>query len=388
MKKIINEVYLEVNKNSFKFIIVIFFNSIMIGLLFLLIYNINLQELDAKKYIDNFPKNEILISGEFDEDDLFTLNSLDFVASSIGYKTSKIGTIKNSSDNVICEEVSVNFDGVCLSNDSLSYLQENKLIAGRYFSKNDIILNKKVCIIPNIIYKKIYGNSFSYGQMLNIDDIQYEIIGILYDTPDVIRTNLINENNSNNEKAYIIYFLSFSNNYDSISIRVKEDLNSNNTDFYIKEIQNKGICIQQLDLYWNDLLKLESTNGSYQFLNIIVSVIMLIILIVSFFVQKDKIYSLAIKKCFGAKFTNMFNEILIENLYINLISGILGLLLGIYISISMSINMYGVIGELLLPNILNFIFIPPAINLFLSSFISIIIVLYVDKANVSNVFKA
>jgi putative ABC transport system permease protein len=63
-----------------------------------------------------------------------------------------------------------------------------RLIGGRLINDNDIKLNRNVIMLHNVVGKFIFGdNSTLVGERIELNEVVYEVVGVLSDTPDILR---------------------------------------------------------------------------------------------------------------------------------------------------------------------------------------------------------
>lgn len=197
---------------------------------------------------------------------------------------------------------------------------------GRLFTKKDIVNNMEYAIIRDDIAVKIFGRLNVVGEILEIDNYEFEIIGVL------------GENDTESVGIYLPYNLVKDQlNYDSIQYQIYADTkNKENVKNDIKNILSEFLSKEEYYMYSENLEEYMSSFNSMidvielvfigiASLSIIVGGIGIMnIMLVS---VSERIKETGIRMALGAKNRNIILQFLIEGIMITILSGIIGILL-------------------------------------------------------------
>ncbi|MDR0752093.1 MAG: ABC transporter permease [Christensenellaceae bacterium] len=243
--------------------------------------------------------------------------------------------------------------------DSTYNIEKPLLLCGRPFNNDDLVLERNVTIIHSSFAKLLFGNSNPLGQHITIgrpdgplNTDKYMIVGILSDTPDVLRTiDALNLRYSD---------ISFTDT-PTIPLYIPRDFNTTNIDYVdyfdidatiITFRNKKDVSLALLQLkhvykvtraYSRESVHNELTNETksiVDIINLIVLVMMFtsglslsIILIFSF---KERLPEIGIKKALGGSNGDILLQFFIENIALGLFGAICGLILGIFLLTTMA----------------------------------------------------
>ena len=205
------------------------------------------------------------------------------------------------------------------------------LLYGRLMTKKDIINKMPYILLRKDVAKELFGKSNAVGQTLNVDNHEFEVIGILdYDEAKV------------SEYSYVGMFISYYYAKDymntsglqykiSVINEDKEKVKNN-----LKGIMNDYYSIDEYTIYSEDLNELMDSLGSVvdivemvfigiAGLSIVVGGIGIMnIMLVS---VSERIKETGIRMALGAKNSDIIVQFLIEGIMITILSGIIGILL-------------------------------------------------------------
>lgn len=250
-------------------------------------------------------------------------------------------TVRNTTQNVYLWGIDYNAKDVI----SLS------LTKGRFFNKNDVRSNAKVCMVD-----ESFINSFNFisdnvlGKKIKISSgstyMEYEIVGVIK-TGSGLLQNIMGGYLPN--FIYIPYTTMQenlnNNNYSQIAIRLYDNQNTNETGEKIltlleRNIGNKGVYTitdlakqkENLNVIFNVVTTILSSIGTISL--IVAGISIMTIMLVSVNERKREI---GIKKAIGASRFLIMKEFLIEAIIVSLVGSFVGIALGFGISYAVSL---------------------------------------------------
>ena len=209
------------------------------------------------------------------------------------------------------------------SHDTNDSLEVTKLIAGRDFDFNDYFETKKTIHIHQAYAELLFGTGNALGKVLTIGSKGYIIVGILKDTPDVLR-NVKNLSTS----SLVIYmpnttFLSF---YSDHNMKSHGIIRFDGVD--ISSIKESNLITK--DSITNRMSA--DRNSSKQFIELvtigITIVSVMIIMITMFFNIKERVFEIGIRRAVGATKDDIRFQFLLEGTIYGFVGSIIGILLG------------------------------------------------------------
>ncbi|MDR2266908.1 MAG: ABC transporter permease [Christensenellaceae bacterium] len=198
-----------------------------------------------------------------------------------------------------------------------------KLIGGRLVNGNDIALGRNFILVHNAIGKFVFGNgSPIVGEKIELSGIVYEVVGILNDTPDILR--LIKMFNYDNVK--------YASSWTKIPLIIYGGKSSHVGDvllFFDGSIKIDTLGSMQKTINNSNLENVFLTTAEYQIvnksysgtassgiidisLNIVTVILCIISTIIIFISIKERASEIAVRKSFGATTTNIVAMFLSE----------------------------------------------------------------------------
>lgn len=210
-----------------------------------------------------------------------------------------------------------------------NYFDSNKLndylIDGKLLSKKDIINSMQYAVIREDIAKILFGRSNVVGEILNINNYEFEIIGVL-------------ENNNYDVGIYIPYnFVKnyLSNNGTQYQFIVDKD-NKTQVEKDIKNILNEYLSLESYQIYSMNLEEyMESFNSIVEIIELVfIGIASLSIIVGGIGIMNimlvsvsERIKETGIRMALGARNIDIILQFLIEGIMITILSGIIGIIL-------------------------------------------------------------
>lgn len=210
-----------------------------------------------------------------------------------------------------------------------NYFDSNKLndylIDGKLLSKKDIINSMQYAVIREDIAKILFGRSNVVGEILNINNYEFEIIGVL-------------ENNNYDVGIYIPYnFVKnyLSNNGTQYQFIVDKD-NKTQVEKDIKNILNEYLSLESYQIYSMNLEEyMESFNSVVEIIELVfIGIASLSIIVGGIGIMNimlvsvsERIKETGIRMALGARNIDIILQFLIEGIMITILSGIIGIIL-------------------------------------------------------------
>jgi len=208
---------------------------------------------------------------------------------------------------------------------------EDTLLYGRLLNKKDIINKMPYVVIREDVAESLFGRSNVVGQPLNVDNHEFEVIGILeYDEMEFSEYSYVG--------MYISYY--YAKDYmDTFGDQYKISANSENKEQVkkdLKDIMNEYFSINEYYIYSEDLEEMmdsldsmidiiEMVFAGIAGLSIVVGGIGIMnIMLVS---VSERIKETGIRMALGAKNRDIIIQFLIEGIMITILSGIIGIIL-------------------------------------------------------------
>ncbi len=253
-------------------------------------------------------------------------SSIEFITPSINYRT----TLKNKDKTV--EDAEIVGTG-----SELPKINQQDVEFGRFFTDDDVLFRRAVCVVGKDIVKNLFPNEEVLGNTLIINGLRCLIIGVLEEKGNVMGRSMDN--------VVVIPYTTFQkifgfNRSFSILILAKDKENAiEEVRFllrnyrHVKEGQEDDFAINTSDALikgWNEL-----TRTIFLVMIGIASVALIVggigimnIMLVS---VTERTREIGIRKAIGAKKNEILLQFLTEAVIISLIGGILGIVVGILV---------------------------------------------------------
>lgn len=219
------------------------------------------------------------------------------------------------------------------------YLEKTMMKEGRYINQLDIDNETKVVIIGRLVEEDLFLKTTALGKYLNLDGIQFKVVGVFTDDGGDNEERLIYMPVSTAQRIY------GNNDYiDQINLTYNPEMSYDEALSFGRLITNK--MKERFDVADNDQRAIRVRNmaegtkavGQMTFaLGIIILVIGFGTLIagivgisnIMIFIVKDRTKELGIRKALGASPRSIVSIILLESILITAIAGYVGLLMGV-----------------------------------------------------------
>lgn len=274
-------------------------------------------------YLSYFTNNYIedaLVYNDIEE--YIRNNKIKSTKSSSFYPEEIIRTIESSNSNYYYS----NFLGIDENFIEINKL-ENTLVDGRLLSKKDIISNMEYAVINEGLAKVLYSKTNVIGETLNINNYEFEIIGVVntddteMDVGILIPYNFIKKYLENDSTTY--------------QLLVNKD-NKKQVEKDIKNILNEHISNENYELFSMNLEEyMESFNSIIEIIELVfVGIASLSIIVGGIGIMNimlvsvgERIKETGIRMALGARNIDIILQFLIEGIMITIFSGIIGIIL-------------------------------------------------------------
>lgn len=225
------------------------------------------------------------------------------------------------------------------TNEDEKFIEDRKVIAGRYLIPMDFHNNQKVAIIGRMVQKDLIKNGDAIGKYLNMNGIMFRIVGVFSDAGGdrdermiTVPINTLQGLKKNSDSLNMI-FISYKNNLSSDeAVKLGTDIKDR-----LKKRKSVSPDDENAVQVINDA---DHKKGQLQFmfvLTIIVGVVGLGTLIagiigisnIMVYIVKERTKEIGVRKAIGAKPKSIVSLILQESVVITVISGIIGIALGL-----------------------------------------------------------
>ncbi len=219
------------------------------------------------------------------------------------------------------------------------FLEKTNITQGRYINQNDLQNRTKVVVIGRLVEEDLFLKTTAIGKYLNLNGIQYKVIGIfsddggdneerkiympvttaqhLYGNNDYIdQINLTYNPNMNYDQAF-----AFS---DQLTTKLKDRFSVASSDQRAVRVRNMAEGTKQVDIMTTSLTFIILIIGFGTLIAGIVGISNIMI-----FIVKERTKEIGIRKALGASPKSIVSIILIESILITTIAGYVGLLLGV-----------------------------------------------------------
>lgn len=219
------------------------------------------------------------------------------------------------------------------------YLENTIMKEGRYINVNDLKNKTKVAVIGRLVEEDLYLTTKALGKYINLNGIQYKIVGIFTDDGGdneerliyipVTTSQLLYGNNDYIDQINLTYNMDMDfNQAIDFGNKLEKDLKER---FLVAKNDQRAVRVSNMA---------EANKGVTQFnavLGIIIFIIGLGTLIagivgisnIMIFIVKERTKEIGIRKALGASPRSIVSIILIEAILITAFTGYLGLLLGV-----------------------------------------------------------
>ena len=221
------------------------------------------------------------------------------------------------------------------------YLENTIMKEGRYINQNDLKNKTKVAVIGRLVEEDLYLTTKAYGKYINLNGIQYKIVGIFTD-----------EGNDNEER--IIYIpvttsqLLYGNNdyIDQINLTYQPEMSLNEAIDFGNSIEKNlkdRFLVDRSDQRAIRVSNMAEANKNVTQFQTVMAIIIFIIGLgtliagivgisnIMIFIVKERTKEIGIRKALGASPRSIVSIILIESIIITTITGYLGLILGVWV---------------------------------------------------------
>ncbi|WP_242121011.1 ABC transporter permease [Aestuariivivens sediminicola] len=219
------------------------------------------------------------------------------------------------------------------------YLERTIMKEGRYINQNDLNNKTKVVVIGRLVAKDLFIKEDPIGKYLNLNGIQYKVVGVFKD-----------EGNDNEER--LIYMpvttaqqIYGNNDYiDQINLTYQPEMNFDQAIRFGNDITRKlknRFSVANSDQRAIRVFNMASQTQGVSKMNAVLGIIILIIGLgtliagivgisnIMIFIVKERTKEIGIRKSLGATPGSIVSIILIESIIITTVAGYLGLLIGV-----------------------------------------------------------
>lgn len=219
------------------------------------------------------------------------------------------------------------------------FIEQNKMLEGRYINQLDIDNKTKVVIIGRLVEEDLFTKTKAVGKYIDLSGIQYKVVGVFTDDGGddeermlyipITTAQLLYGNNDYVDMMYLTYNPEM--DYDkalAFGVLMEKKLKNR---FSIAPADQRAIRVQ------NNAQGAKAVNGISFGLGLMVLVIGFGTLIagivgisnIMIFIVKERTKEIGIRKALGASPRSIVSIILLESIIITAIAGYLGLLAGV-----------------------------------------------------------
>ncbi|MBT8270746.1 MAG: ABC transporter permease, partial [Bacteroidia bacterium] len=219
------------------------------------------------------------------------------------------------------------------------YLENTKIKEGRYINQADLKNKTKVAIIGRLVEEDLYLTTKALGKYINLDGIQYKVVGIFTD-----------DGGDNEERLIYIpvttsQLLYGGNDYiDQINLTYKPEMDFNTAisfgrdiekqmkeRFFVADNDQRAIRVQNMAQANKDITQFQTVMAIIIFIIGLGTLIAGIVGIsnIMIFIVKERTKEIGIRKAIGASPRSIISIILLEAIIITAITGYIGLLIGV-----------------------------------------------------------
>ncbi|WP_111307668.1 ABC transporter permease [Confluentibacter sediminis] len=219
------------------------------------------------------------------------------------------------------------------------FVEKNEIKEGRYINQNDLDNKSKVIVIGRLVEKDLFIQESAIGKYLNLDGIQYKVVGVFSD-----------EGGDNEESIIYIPITTAQHIYgnndyiDQINLTYSPDLNYDQalgfsnlltrklkSRFSVANDDQRGIRVFNMA---EATKTVDQMTGGLTVIILVIGFGTLIAGIVGIsnimiFIVKERTKEIGIRKALGATPKSIISIILIESILITAIAGYVGLLIGV-----------------------------------------------------------
>ncbi|WP_418509087.1 ABC transporter permease [Corallibacter sp.] len=218
------------------------------------------------------------------------------------------------------------------------YLEMTSIKEGRYINQRDIDEKSKVVVIGRLVEEDLFLKTTALGKYINLNGIQYKVVGIFTDEGNDNEERLIYMPVSTAQRIY------GNNDYiDQINLTYNPEMDYDEAISFGRTITNK--MKDRFDVASSDQRAIRIQNMAEANKNVgqMTGALGIIILIIGFgtliagvvgisnimiFIVKERTKEIGIRKALGATPKSIISIILIESILITAIAGYVGLLVG------------------------------------------------------------
>jgi putative ABC transport system permease protein len=219
------------------------------------------------------------------------------------------------------------------------FIENNKVIEGRYINKNDLKNKTKVAIIGKVVDDELFSKEKAIGKYISLDGISYKVVGVFTD-----------DEGDNEERVVYVpittaQFLYGNNDFiDFLHLTYNPEMNNDQALFFgtlITKSLKKRFSVARND---QRAIRVQNMAQGTKQVDMLTSGLTVIILVIGFgtliagivgisnimiFIVKERTKEIGIRKALGASPKSIVSIILIESILITAIAGYVGLLIGV-----------------------------------------------------------
>ncbi|RAJ18250.1 ABC transporter permease [Olleya aquimaris] len=218
------------------------------------------------------------------------------------------------------------------------YLENTKVNYGRYINQSDIKNKTKVVVIGRLVEEDLFLKTTAIGKYINLNGIQYKVVGIFSDDGGDNEERLIYMPVSTAQQIY-----GNNDHIDQINLTYNPDMNFDSaisfSNLLTKKLKDR-FSVSQSDQRAIRVRNLANESKAVDQMTFVLGILVLIIgfgtLIagivgisnIMIFIVKERTKEIGIRKALGASPKSIVLIILMESILITIIAGFVGLLLG------------------------------------------------------------
>lgn len=218
------------------------------------------------------------------------------------------------------------------------YLENSKVIEGRYINQLDLDHQRKVCLIGQIIKKEIFGDQPAVGESLQIGKAVYTIVGVYTDTGSdnemriiYLPITTVQAINNSSQRLHDLMFTTGDLSVAEVN-KLEDEIRFNMAKRHEFDVRDRrAIWMFNLSEEYAEISGLLWAIKAFVWFVGIGSIIAGIIGVsnIMLIVVKDRTREIGIRKALGATPRSIISMVLQESIFITALAGYGGLVLGV-----------------------------------------------------------
>lgn len=218
------------------------------------------------------------------------------------------------------------------------YLENTKVVYGRYINQLDIQNKTKVVVIGRLVEEDLFLKTTAIGKYINLNGIQYKVVGVFHDDGGDNEERLIYMPVSTAQQIY-----GNNDHIDQINLTYNPEMNFDAAIGFSNLLTKKLKDRFQVSQNDQRAIRVRNLANESKAVNQMTYVLGILVLVIGFgtliagivgisnimiFIVKERTKEIGIRKALGASPNSIVLLILLESILITILAGFLGLFLG------------------------------------------------------------